>query len=91
MSVVDLGAEDDGFQEFSFAGNTIKIDVFQVLNKLSGIRTRHAQFNDPDVFWLEDVVALLKEYGLDNISTAVAAKFVKSLNIIAEEVKKNIG
>lgn len=88
--VYDLGDEDEGFVLFKHKGKDINVDLFEVLKRISDIKTHSEQFSETEVFWLNEVKEYLIELGFDGLSNATALKFIKIVSNMVDDLKKNI-
>jgi saccharopine dehydrogenase-like NADP-dependent oxidoreductase len=77
--VFDLGNEDEGFIEFTYKGITVTIDVFEVLRKISLIKENAAQFDEKEVFWVDEVKEYLESVGLSGLSNAKVLTVIRIL------------
>ena len=90
MSKIDLGNVDEGWQEFEFDCVTVKVDIFDQLQKIQAITQQRLEFPAEPGNLEDDLVNYVKGLGFEKVSKYMALKFIKHLRDLAIELKKNI-
>jgi len=84
MDPIDLG-HDDGFVNVQLNGTTIRLDVFDVHNRIAVLSQEHD--GQPIQTFHQAVVALMQELGFPQVSHCLADRFVVSLRKRAEALQ----
>lgn len=94
LDSINLGQEDDGKQEFEFNGNKVKIDILEVCTYIFKLKEIQSQFtgeeNTNQNSYIEDIRKYLEDKGFVGITIFSTIKFIKYVNVLAEQLKKNI-
>lgn len=89
MAAINLGTPEEGLQDFTFGSKTITVDVLDVMNYLVKLKENADKFEGENNL-VKDVGKYLIEKGFTDITDYHVIVFIKCINVLANQLKKNI-